>query len=205
MRIDPADLNPGDRYRLLISAVVPRPIAFVTSRSASGALNLAPFSFFQGVSASPPVVSIAVARKRDGSKKDTWRNIAETGEYVIHGVAEDLLDAVVVAAAEWPETESEVERAGLETLPSDCVAVPRLARAGLAMECRRHSIHEVHGVGLILGEVVRFHVSDDLLASGAGPELDFGKHPLVSRLGGDAYLLGGEVIQRRRKRPEEIR
>ena len=205
MVVDPSDVQPRDLYRLLISAVVPRPIAFVTSQSPAGILNLAPFSFFQGVSVSPPVVSISVARKRDGSKKDTWRNIETTGEYVIHGVTEDLLDAVIVAAAEWPETESEVERAGLETLPGDRVAVPRLARAQLAMECRLHSIREVYGVGLILGEVVRFHLRDELLVPGTAPEIDFGKFSVVSRLGGDAYLRGGEVIRRRRMRPEEIR
>ncbi|MGD8375142.1 MAG: flavin reductase, partial [Acidobacteriota bacterium] len=75
MRIDPSDLRGRDRYRLLISAIVPRPIAFVTTRGADGLVNLAPFSFFQGVSASPPTVSLAVSRKRDGSPKDTWRNI----------------------------------------------------------------------------------------------------------------------------------
>lgn len=204
MKIDPADLGARERYRLLISSVVPRPIAFVTSRGPEGVLNLAPFSFFQAVSASPPTVSLAVGRKRDGSKKDTWRNIEATGEYVIHAVIEGFLDAVIVAAAEWPAEDSEVERAGLQSVPSDAVAVPRIEGAPLALECRRHSIQEVHGVGLIIGEVVRFHV-DDALLTGAPLEVDFERLRAVARLGGDGYLRDGEVIRRRRLRPEEIR
>jgi flavin reductase (DIM6/NTAB) family NADH-FMN oxidoreductase RutF len=204
MRIDPAGLRPRDRHRLLISAIVPRPIAFVTSLGPGGVVNLAPFSFFQGVSASPPTVSIAVARKRDGSRKDTWRNIETTGEYVIHGVTDDRMDAVMVAAAEWPETESEVARAGLATVASERIAVPRLAGPGLAMECRLHSVHEIHGVGLIVGEVVLFHVSDDLLAAGDSPTVDYRRYHVIGRIGGDGYVRRGEVFERRRLRPEDL-
>ena len=80
MDFDPAALSPRDAYRLMISCIIPRPIAFVTTLSRDGATNLAPFSFFNGVSSDPPVVSIAVAAKKDGSRKDTWRNIEETGQ-----------------------------------------------------------------------------------------------------------------------------
>ena len=99
MDIDPAALSPRDAHRLLISCVAPRPIAFVSTLSRAGASNLAPFSFFNGVCSDPPVVSIAVATKRDGSKKDTWRNIEETGEYVINVVTPELVDAVIVGNA----------------------------------------------------------------------------------------------------------
>lgn len=205
MKIDPADLGGRDRYRLLISAIVPRPIAFVTTRGADGLVNLAPFSFFQGVSASPPTLSLAVSRKRDGSPKDTWRNIEASREFVVHTVGEDLMDAVIIAAAEWPATTSEVERAGLAVLPSDRIAVPRLRDARVALECRLHSIHEVHGVGLILGEILRFHVQDDVLAGGdGGPEIDFERLGAVARIGGDGYVRPGAVFRRRRLRPEEI-
>jgi len=206
MKIDPADLRGKDRYRLLISAVVPRPIAFVTTRGTDGVVNLAPFSFFQGVSASPPTVSLAVSRKRDGSPKDTWRNIESSGEFVIHTVSEDLMDAVIIAAAEWPGSESELPHAGLVTVPSDRVAVPRLAEARVALECRLHSIREVHGVGLIVGEVLCFHVEDSLLVDPDGaPEIDFRRLGAIARIGGDGYVRPGEVFPRRRLRPEEIR
>ena len=205
MKIDPAELRGRDRYRLLISAVVPRPIAFVTSQSPSGIVNLAPFSFFQGVSVSPPTVSIAVGRKRDGSPKDTWRNIQETGEYVIHAVTGDLLDAVIIAAAEWPAEESEVQRADLTTTPSEAVAVPRLQGTALALECRRHSIQEVHGVGLIVGEVLRFHVDEALLTDPDGPpEIDFTRLRPLARLGGDGYVQGGDIQRRERLRVEDL-
>jgi len=84
MLVDPATLGGRDLYRLMISCIAPRPIAFVTTLSREGVTNLAPFSFFNGVSSDPPVISIAVGARRDGSKKDTWRNIEETGEFVVN-------------------------------------------------------------------------------------------------------------------------
>src|SRR5436190_1374334 len=117
MQIDPASLPARDAYRLMISCIIPRPIAFVTTLSREGVSNLAPFSFFNGVSSDPPVVSIAVATKRDGSKKDTWRNIEETGEFVVNVVVPELMDAVIVGARELPHNVSELDLSGQATLP----------------------------------------------------------------------------------------
>jgi len=201
--IDPEALRSRERYALLISAIVPRPIAFVTSQSPAGVVNLAPFSFFQGVAISPLTVMIAVSRKAGNVPKDTWSNIAATRDFVIHGVTEELLDAVLIAAAEWPAEVSEVDKAGLTLTPSDLVRTPRLATAKLAFECRLHALHEVHGVGLILGEVVRAHVDDELLVPGK-VELDNDRYRPIARLGGDLYLRGGEILRRPRKRVEDL-
>lgn len=203
MIIDPEALRSRERYALLISAIVPRPIAFVTSQSPAGVVNLAPFSFFQGVAISPLTVMIAVSRKAGNVPKDTWSNIAATRDFVIHGVTEELLDAVLIAAAEWPAEVSEVDKAGLTLTPSDLVRTPRLATAKLAFECRLHALHEVHGVGLILGEVVRAHVDDELLVPGK-VELDNDRYRPIARLGGDLYLRGGEILRRPRKRVEDL-
>jgi flavin reductase (DIM6/NTAB) family NADH-FMN oxidoreductase RutF len=166
-------------------------------------VNLAPFSFFQGVAISPLTVMIAVSRKAGNVPKDTWSNIAATRDFVIHGVTEELLDAVLIAAAEWPAEVSEVDKAGLTLTPSDLVRTPRLATAKLAFECRLHALHEVHGVGLILGEVVRAHVDDELLVPGK-VELDNDRYRPIARLGGDLYLRGGEILRRPRKRVEDL-
>jgi flavin reductase (DIM6/NTAB) family NADH-FMN oxidoreductase RutF len=200
---DPGALRTRERYALLISAIVPRPIAFVTSVSPAGVVNLAPFSFFQGIAVSPPTVMIAVSRKADGSPKDTWRNIAATRDFVIHGVTEDLLDAVVVAAAEWPAEVSEVEKTGLALTGCEVVRTPRLATARVALECRLHALHEVHGVGLIIGEVARAHVDDGLLVPGKA-EIDNERYRPIARLGGDLYLRGGEILRRPRRRVEDL-
>lgn len=203
MKIDPESLDGRARYALLISAVVPRPIAFVTSVGAGGIVNLAPFSFFQGISSSPPTVMLSISRKRDGSRKDTWRNIEAGGDFVVHGVTDDLLDAVLVAAADWPEEVSEVEKAGLVLAPSDRVRTPRLAAARVAMECRLEALHEIHGVGLVIGEVLRVHADDALLVPGR-PEIDNARYLPVARLGGDLYVRGGEVLRRPRRRVEDL-
>jgi flavin reductase (DIM6/NTAB) family NADH-FMN oxidoreductase RutF len=201
--LDPEALRARDRYALLISAIVPRPIAFVTSLSEAGVVNLAPFSFFQGVAVTPPTVMIAVSRRAGGAPKDSWSNIAATRDYVIHGVTEDLLDAVLISAAEWPAEVSEVDKTGLSLIPSDRVRTPRLLAAKVAFECRLHALHEVHGVGLILGEVVRAHIDDALLVPGKA-EIDNHLYRPIARLGGDLYLRGGEILRRPRLRVEDL-
>ncbi len=195
MDIDPASLSPRDAYRLMISCIIPRPIAFVTTLSRDGVSNLAPFSFFNGVSSDPPVISIAVATKRDGSKKDTWRNIEETGEFVVNVVVPDLMDAVIVGAKELPHNVSELDLAGLRTLPSSTVKPPRLADSPIQMECRLLKIVEVEETGLILGRVVRFHAKDEILVDG---RVDPRRLTFVGRLGDDLYCRVNDLFERKR-------
>jgi flavin reductase (DIM6/NTAB) family NADH-FMN oxidoreductase RutF len=196
VKIDPAALTPGDAYRLQIACIAPRPIAFVTTLSASGASNLAPFSFFNGVCSDPPVLSIAVSTKRDGSKKDTWRNAEETGELVVNVVVPALMDSVIAAARELPHGESELDLSGEPTLPSERVKPPRLARSPIAMECSVLKIVEVEDTGLILGRVLLYHVDDAVLDARGRP--DPAKVAFVSRLGGDLYARLGELFERKR-------
>src|SRR6516164_5632930 len=134
MQFDPAAISPRDAYRLMISCIIPRPIAFVTTLSRDGASNLAPFSFFNGVTSEPPVLSLCVGTKRDGAKKDTWRNIEETGEFVVNVVVPELMDAVIVGARELPHGVSELELAKLQTLPSVRVKPPRLEASPVNLE-----------------------------------------------------------------------
>jgi flavin reductase (DIM6/NTAB) family NADH-FMN oxidoreductase RutF len=195
MDIDPAAIPARDAYRLMISCIAPRPIAFVSTLSRAGVTNLAPFSFFNGVSGDPPVVSIAVATKRDGSKKDTWRNIEDTGEYVINVVVPELMDAVIVGARELPHDISELDLSGEPTLPSTRVKPPRLARAPVQMECSLLKIVEVEDVGLILGRVLLYHVHDDVLRDG---RVDPTRATFVGRMGDDLYCRATDLFERKR-------
>jgi flavin reductase (DIM6/NTAB) family NADH-FMN oxidoreductase RutF len=196
MELDPDKLSGRDAYRLMISCVAPRPIAFVTTLSRDGASNLAPFSFFNGVSSDPPVVSIAVATKRDGSKKDTWRNIEETGEYVINVVVPELMDAVITGARELPHGVSELELSGEATLPSARVKPPRLARSPVSLECALLRIVEVEETALILGRVLLYHVKDEVLREG---RVDPALVTFVGRMGDDLYCRTSDRFERKRR------
>jgi flavin reductase (DIM6/NTAB) family NADH-FMN oxidoreductase RutF len=195
MQIDPASLSSRDAYRLMISCIIPRPIAFVTTLSRDGVTNLAPFSFFNGVSSDPPVVSIAVATKRDGSKKDTWRNIEETGEFVVNVVVAGLMDAVIIGARELPHNVSELELSGLQSAPSALVKPPRLAESPINLECRLLRIVEVEETGLILGRVVMVHAKDEILEGG---RVDPRRLAFVGRMGDDLYCRVNDLFERKR-------
>ena|SRR5437016_2817502 len=196
MQIDPATLGGRDLYRLMISCVIPRPIAFVTTLSREGVANLAPFSFFNGVSSRPPVLSISVGTKRDGSKKDTWRNIEETGEFVVNVVVTELMDAVITAAKELPPNVSEVELSKQPTLPSIRVKPPRLANSPVSMECTLLKIVEVEGTALILGRVVLYHAKDEVVRDGC---VDPRLLTYVGRLGDDFYCRVNDLFERPRE------
>jgi flavin reductase (DIM6/NTAB) family NADH-FMN oxidoreductase RutF len=195
MEIDPAKLDPKAAYFLQISCIIPRPIAFVTSVSKAGVVNLAPFSYFNGVSSSPPVIMIAVGPRRGGAKKDTRRNIEETGEFVVNVVVPELIDAVVIGAADHPPEVSEMELAKLTPLPSRTVKPPRLAESPIHLECALHQIVEVEGTALILGRVRMYHVRDDLCVDG---QVDPRRLTFIGRLGADWYCRVAEIFEHRR-------
>jgi flavin reductase (DIM6/NTAB) family NADH-FMN oxidoreductase RutF len=196
VEIDPASLSPRDAYRLLITCIIPRPIAFVTTLSREGVTNLAPFSFFNGVTSDPPIVSIAVGTKKDGSKKDTWRNIEETGEYVINGVVPELMDGVIVGAKELPHNVSELDLSKLRSVPSLRVKPPRLADSPINLECTLMRIIDVEETALILGRVVHFHLKDEVVRDG---KVDPRKLTFVGRLGDDSYCRVNDLFDRKRE------
>ena len=195
MDIDPAALDRRSAYRLLISCVIPRPIAFVTTLSKQGVTNLAPFSFFNGVSSTPPIVSISVGSRKEG-RKDTWVNIEETGEFVVNVVVPELMDGVIIGAKDLPHNVSELELAKLKTLPSAKVKPPRLADSPIQMECVRYKIVEVEGTALILGRVAMFHVRDEVFREG---RVDPRLMTFVGRLGDELYCRVTDIFERKRE------
>jgi flavin reductase (DIM6/NTAB) family NADH-FMN oxidoreductase RutF len=192
MKIDPAELGAEKAYRLLTGIVVPRPIAWVTSQSRAGTINLAPFSAFTFVSPKPPMLAISVGRK-SGVYKDTARNILDREEYVIHIADSPLMSAVHESSAEHSPDVSEVEVLGLQTTASDHIAVPRLTAAPIAMECRFRQCLEFGETRsrLIVGEVVAFHIRDELLAN---DKIETESLDPIARIAGPRYARLGEIV-----------
>src|SRR5690242_7940671 len=165
--VDPGNTAAANVYKLMVGAIVPRPIAFVSTLSAAGVRNLAPFSFFTGISANPPVICFSpMIRSSDGQKKDTLRNIEETGEFVVNVVSEDFAPQMNLCAPEYLAEVDEFDVSGLTAIPSDLVRPPRVAESRIHMECKLYQIVHVSpkplGGSLVIGEVLRFHVSDAL-------------------------------------------
>ena len=214
MELDPDALSGTHRYRWLISLVVPRPIAFVSSRAADGALNLAPFSFFMGVSSDPPVIAISVSH-RSGQPKDTARNILESGEFVVNAAGEEHAEAINRTSGDWDPDVDEFALAGLAPEASRLVAVPRVAGAAFALECRLHGSLTVGSApretSLILGRVVWMHVRDDVLedtAPAGEPRVaDATRLRPLARLGRNLYTGLGPLLAldrpRGRRPPDE--
>ena len=170
---DPARESVQNIYKLMIGAIVPRPIAFISSLDEHGVRNLAPFSYFTAVSADPPVVLFCPSVRRDDPQrglvahKDTLLNVIATREFVINVVTDALVEKMNLTSAQVPPEVDEFELAGLTPLPSELVKPPRVAESPVQMECRLRQIIEVSdrpsGGSIVLGEVLRFHVREDLV------------------------------------------
>ena len=191
MRIDPRTLPTADVYRFMISAVVPRPIAWVSTRGAGGGTNLAPFSYFTALSSAPPLIGIAIS-DREVDPKDTLRNIRETGEWVVNVVSEPLLPAMVLTAGEWPRATSEFDVAGVHAAPVERVGAPRVAEAALWLECGLYREIPLGNGVFVVGEVLLAHADDAVLTDG---RVDAAKLAPVGRLGGEFYALPREIAK----------
>ena len=163
MQIDPEKQLQKDNYKLLTNFVVPRPIAWVTSVGEQGVVNLAPFSFFNGIGSDPLLIMLSIAKNSQGLLKDTGRNILWKKEFVVNFVTEDLLNEMNLSAADFPPDESELVATGLATVDSVKIGVPRVARAKVQFECRLYQEVPIGAYTMIIGEVVMFHVADELI------------------------------------------
>lgn len=190
MELDPATREAGPNYHFLTSAIVPRPVAWVTTVDpASGVVNAAPFSWFNAVCADPPTVMLAIQQRADGSPKDTVRNLRASGEFVVNVVPKALAETMVQSSADYPPDVSEVEQLGLATAPSRKVRPPRLAGSPVHLECRllqEIPLGRKQKVSLVLGEVV--HIAADDAVVDARGNIDPSKLTLVARMGGSEYV-----------------
>jgi flavin reductase (DIM6/NTAB) family NADH-FMN oxidoreductase RutF len=188
MYFDFAETSGPDIYKLLVSTITPRPIAWVVSQDARGALNAAPFSFFNAFAGDPPVIGFGVGSHGPGRVKDTRRNIKETGQFVVNLVSEELAEAMNVTAIEFDARVDELKQAGLVTLASEKVKPPRIAESPVAMECELLQIVELGAhSGLVLGRVLAMHVRDNAVLDPEKHHIDTPRLKLVGRMHGTGW------------------
>lgn len=180
MELDPESVD--SLYRTLAGAVVPRPIAWVSTVDEGGATNLAPYSFFSVAAVQPPTLSFSPSKVH--GRKDTVRNVEERGEFVVNVVTADLAAAMNTTSATLAPDESEFDRAGVTPAASRVVDAPRVAESPVSFECVREEVLDLGGSDLVLGRVVHVGVDDAVTTDG---ELDVGKLDAVGRLSGSDY------------------
>ncbi len=173
--------------KLIFNTVVPRPIAWITTVSNEGVINLAPFSFYNAVTTKPPIVIVSIGKRKDGTQKDTGRNIRETGEFVINVVREEFLNKMIETGNDFPPEESEAEKLGIELEPSLMVKPPRVKGVPAVLECKLKEIVEIGDtpMDLVIGEVAAIHYKPEILETQKG---------IVGRLGGKRYCIVKEEI-----------
>jgi len=193
MQVDPAGLDAKALYRLMISTIVPRPIAWTSTISPEGVPNAAPFSYFQALTSKPPMVMISVGARRSGEAKDTRRNIEATREFVVNVVSEDEALRMVRTSVDHPPEVSEFREVGLTPAPSVRVKPPRIAESAVALECRLDRVLELGKSGILIGEVLLFHLRDDVVLPDG--TVDPWKLRPLGRLGGSAYAPLREVVE----------
>lgn len=189
MVLDFAALRPREAYAWMIATILPRPVAWVSTVSGEGKTNLAPFSFFQGVTANPPMLMFVPVNTRDGTKKDTVRNLEQVPEFVVNLVSFALAEQMNRTSAMLPYGESEFETFGIVTAPSERVRPPRVAEAPVAFECAlERFVHFGEGplaANVVFGRILRAHVADAVLDAAGKP--DPAKLDLIGRMGGDTF------------------
>lgn len=205
MELDLAKLTGPERYKLLSSTVVPRPIALVSTRSANGVDNAAPYSFFNVFAENPPTVVLGLQLRADGVVKDTTRNIRDTGEFVVNLVDRSIAEAMNVCAIDFEEDASEFDLTGLTRLPCRGIEPMRIGEAPVSFECKRVVTLSVgRDRDLVVGEVLHMHVRDGLI----DPQtlrIDLSKYQIIGRMFGELYTPVETTFALERMSPAEWR
>lgn len=184
MLISPDSIPSRDRYKIVTGTILPRPIAWVSTAGADGTPNVAPFSFFTVASADPLTLLFSCSHKPDGSKKDTWRNAEESGEFVVNLTNQATAEAMNITATTFAHGVSEFDAAGLTPAPCRTVAAPRVLEAPVSYECKLTQIVEVGGNAVIFGEVQMIHISDAVYD---GNYVNLAAMQPIGRLAGSGY------------------
>jgi len=196
VQVDPRTLSSTAVYKLLISSVVPRPIAWVSSVDADGVANLAPFSYFMAITDDPPTIAFSCS-PRAGNRKDTLRNVEATGEFVVNVVDDDRAEQMNLSSGDYPPELDEFALTKLTPAPSVVVKAPRVAEAPISMECKVVRILPVGRAHLTLGEIVQWHVRDDVYDAATG-RLDMHRLRPVGRLTGNLYSHIHDIFEMKR-------
>ncbi|GAA0515367.1 MAG: flavin reductase family protein [Pigmentiphaga sp.] len=187
-------MSTEEAYRLIVGCVAPRPVAWITTQDESGRVNAAPFSSYNYVAHSPPMLAVNIG-SRKGELKDTARNIVETREFVVNVATEATLELMHASGADYPPEIGEPEALGIELAPSTVVRPPRIPATPIQMECRlEHVLPLGRGLNtLYIGEVVAFHLSEAIFN---GRHIDAVAMRPIARLGGPYYAGLGEIFHR---------
>ncbi|HUN08547.1 MAG TPA: flavin reductase family protein [Aggregatilineales bacterium] len=205
VEFNPIDVPQRDLYKLLIGAVVPRPIAWVSTISPDGVPNLAPFSFFNGVASNPPSLVFSVSyRESTHQPKDTLANLQASGDFVVNMVTEPLATAMNITAGEYPPEVDEFQRAGLTPIPSIQVSAPRVAESPVQFECRLNQIVPIgEGPGsarLVIGTIVYIHIADAIYREPY--KIDITAYQPIGRLAGSSYTRVNDLFELQRPASE---
>lgn len=199
IKVDPANLEYRDVHELLVGAVAPRPIAWVSTVGEDGVFNLAPYSFFTAMSNKPALVGFSIGTKRDGQRKDTVVNIEFSRDFVIAVVTEDLAEVMNQTSADYANDADEFKEVGLTPVPADIVKAPLVAESSVNMECRLWRILDVgiatRGTDFVIGEVLRVHIKDDLYVN---DEMQISGLWPVARMGAQLYCRTKDVFEMKR-------
>jgi flavin reductase (DIM6/NTAB) family NADH-FMN oxidoreductase RutF len=177
-----------ERYKLMVSTIVPRPIAWIVTQNLQGQLNVAPFSFFNGFAGDPPVVGIGIGSHDPGRPKDTRRNIRDTGQFVVNLVSEQARERMNITAIEFEREVSEAHEAGLMTVASLHVKPPRIAESPVSLECELMQIVELgKDSELVLGRILAMHVRDEFVIDPVKHHIDTPGLKLIGRMHGAGW------------------
>jgi flavin reductase (DIM6/NTAB) family NADH-FMN oxidoreductase RutF len=195
VQFDFSALSPKDRYKLIGSTITPRPIAWVSSVSAKGQLNAAPFSFFNVFGEDPATVGFSILHRSDMDLKDTGSNVRARGEFVVNLVSDDNLEKMNISAIEFPSNIDEFAEAGITPAPSTFIETPRIAESHVAFECKLMQIVELGKMrSLVLGEILAMHVNDDAVIDAARCYIDTPKLRLVGRMHANSYVRTSDIV-----------
>ena len=194
---DSSQFSKKEWYYLMTQTIIPRPVAWILSDNGDNTYNLAPFSYFNGVSSDPPVIMMSIGKKRDGNAKDTWRNISERQHFVVHIPSVTDAEMVTLSAKPFEFGESEVTELGLEICWDDVHLLPRLANSKVAFYCQYYDMIEVGNTpqSLVLGEIKSVYLSDEIVSVDEKKLIVSAKKldPLI-RLGGSEYASLGDCF-----------
>jgi len=196
---DLAALSAHERYKLIVSTIVPRPIAWVVTLDRNGKRNAAPFSFFNAFSTDPPVVGIGIGSHDSGQPKDTLLNIRDTGQFAINLVSEEMAAAMNITSIQFEPGVSEVAEAHLDTFPSSYIDAPRIAGAPAALECELLRVIKLGTENsLVLGRVLAMHVREDAVIDPERPSIDALRLRLIARMHAPWYSRTSDLFPMQR-------
>lgn len=203
MILEPSDFEKKELYSLLLSVIVPRPIAWISTIGESGIPNLAPFSFFVALCSSPPLLGVSISRRK--GKKDTLRNLERTGDFVVNLVDEDMKEKMNVSSGDYPEDVSEFKLTGLTPASSLVVSSPRVLESPVNMECKVVKIIELGNEdslnSFVIGEIVKFHIREGLFD---GEKVDVRKLRIIGRLSQDMYCHVNDIFEMKRPKIDSV-